>query len=93
MPLPAFSRGEGPSRLRPRESGAEGIERKAPYLFDDRFGRPGKGNDKGQVGAPEAFGRLRSLLEARLGKAGTREYMQMLWLLEDCRLDHVAGAL
>ncbi len=34
---------------------------------------------------PEAFGRLRRLLEARLGKAGTREYVQVLRLLEDFR--------
>ena len=26
-----------------------GVERKAHYLFEDRFGRPGKGNDKGKV--------------------------------------------
>ena len=25
-------------------------QRQSPYLFDDRFGRPGKGNDKGKVG-------------------------------------------
>ena len=41
---------------------------------------------------PEAFGRLRRLLEARLGKAGTREYVQVLRLLEDFRLAHVGGA-
>ncbi len=42
---------------------------------------------------PEAFGRLRRLLEARLGKAGTREYVQVLRLLEDFRLAHVSGAV
>ena len=42
---------------------------------------------------PEAFGRLRRLLEARLGKAGTREYVQVLRLLEDFRLAHVGGAV
>ena len=42
---------------------------------------------------PEAFGRLRRLLEARLGKAGTREYVQVLRLLEDFRLGHVRGAV
>ena len=26
-----------------------GVQQKAHYLFDDRFGRPGKGNDKGKV--------------------------------------------
>ncbi len=38
-------------------------------------------------------GRLRRLLEARLGKAGTREYVQVLRLLEDFRLAHVGGAV
>lgn len=42
---------------------------------------------------PEAFGRLRRLLEARLGQAGTREYVQVLRLLEDFRLVHVSGAI
>ena len=125
------------------------------YLFDDRFGRPGKGNDKGKVeglvgyarrnffvpvprvaswdalnadlarqcrarrgqrlrrhtetigerfardqaapltgwALPDEFLRLRRLLETRLGKAGTREYVQVLRLLEDFRLAHVRGAI
>ena len=42
---------------------------------------------------PEAFLRLRRLLEARLGKPGTREYVQVLRLLEDFRLAHVRGAV
>ena len=42
---------------------------------------------------PEAFLRLRRLLEARLGKAGTREYVQVLRLLENFRLAHVSGAV
>ena len=42
---------------------------------------------------PEAFLGLRRRLEARLGKAGTREYVQVLRLLEDFRLDHVSGAV
>ena len=42
---------------------------------------------------PEEFLRLRRLVEARLGKAGTREYVQVLRLLEDFRLDHVSGAV
>ena len=32
-------------------------------------------------------------MEARLGKPGTREYVQVLRLLEDCRLAHVRGAV
>jgi hypothetical protein len=42
---------------------------------------------------PEEFTRLRRLLEARLGKPGTREYVQVLRLLEDFRLGHVRGAI
>ena len=41
---------------------------------------------------PDEFLRLRRLLETRLGKAGTREYVQVLRLLEDFRLAHVRGA-
>ena len=36
---------------------------------------------------------MRRRLEARLGKAGTREYVQVLRLLEDFRLAHVSGAV
>ena len=42
---------------------------------------------------PAAFLGLRRRLEARLGKAGTREDVQVLRLLEDFRLDHVSGAV
>ena len=42
---------------------------------------------------PEEFLRLRRRLEARLGKPGTREYVQVLRLLEDFRLDHVSAAV
>ena len=42
---------------------------------------------------PDEFLRLRRLLEVRLGKAGTREYVQVLRLLEDFRVDHVSGAI
>ena len=42
---------------------------------------------------PEEFLRLRRLLEARLGKAGTREYVQVLRRLEDFRCNHVSGAI
>ena len=42
---------------------------------------------------PDEFLRLRRLLEARLGKTGTREYVQVLRLLEDFRFDHVRGAI
>jgi hypothetical protein len=42
---------------------------------------------------PEAFGTLRRLLEARMGKAGKREYVQVLRLLESFRLEDVEGAI
>ena len=42
---------------------------------------------------PDEFLRLRRLLEARLGTPGPREYVQVLRLLEDFRLDAVRGAV
>ncbi len=42
---------------------------------------------------PDEFLRLRRLLEARLGKPGTRESVQVLRRLEDFPLDHVRGAI
>jgi transposase len=42
---------------------------------------------------PECFAQLRRLLEARLGKHGKREYVQVLRLLETFRLFEVAGAI
>ena len=42
---------------------------------------------------PEVFAILRRLLEARMGKAGKREYVQVLRLLETFRLTDVAGAV
>ncbi len=42
---------------------------------------------------PEDFARLRRLLEARLGKAGKREYVQVLRLLEDFRLEQISAAV
>ena len=42
---------------------------------------------------PEQFAYLRRLLEARLGKEGKREYVQVLRLLEDFRFEHVAAAV
>ena len=42
---------------------------------------------------PEEFLRRRRLLEARRGKPGTREYVQVLRRLEDFRLAHVRGAV
>jgi hypothetical protein len=42
---------------------------------------------------PEAFTTLRRLLEARMGTAGKREYVQVLRLLETFRLDDVEGAV
>ena len=42
---------------------------------------------------PEAFATLRRLLEARMGKPGKREYVQVLRLLETFELDPVHGAV
>jgi len=42
---------------------------------------------------PGEFAILRRLLEARMGKAGKREYVQVLRLLEIFEMDHVHGAV
>jgi hypothetical protein len=42
---------------------------------------------------PEAFATLRRLLEARMGKGGKREYVQVLRLLEVFRLEDVHAAV
>ena len=42
---------------------------------------------------PEAFATLRRLLEARMGTAGKREYVQVLRLLEAFRLEDVHAAV
>src|SRR6185312_1511909 len=44
-------------------------------------------------GLPAAFGTLHGLLEARMGKAGKREYVQVLRLLESFRLEDVEAAV
>ncbi len=42
---------------------------------------------------PEEFGTLRRLLEARMGKAGKREYVQVLRLMEIFQFQEVEGAV
>ena len=42
---------------------------------------------------PEAFTTLRRLLEARMGRHGKREYVQVLRLLETFRLEDVHAAV
>ncbi len=42
---------------------------------------------------PGEFATLRRLMEARMGKAGKREYVQVLRLLETFDLEHVHGAV
>jgi hypothetical protein len=42
---------------------------------------------------PDAFATLRRLLEARMGKKGKREFVQVLRLLETFTLDDVANAV
>ena len=47
----------------------------------------------GGVLLPPVFGNLRRLLEARMGKAGKREYVQVLRLIESFSLDDVRAAI
>ena len=42
---------------------------------------------------PEEFAHLRRLLQTRMGKAGSREYIQVLRLLEDFRLEEARAAV
>ena len=42
---------------------------------------------------PDAFATLHRLLEARMGKPGKREYVQVLRLLETFEMEHVQGAV
>ena len=42
---------------------------------------------------PKEFATLRRLLEARMGRQGKREYVQVLRLLETFEMDHVHGAV
>ena len=42
---------------------------------------------------PDAFATLRRLMEARMGKPGKREYVQVLRLLETFEMEHVHGAV
>jgi transposase len=42
---------------------------------------------------PQEFATLRRLLEARMGKAGKREYVQVLRLLETFEMEHLHGAV
>jgi hypothetical protein len=42
---------------------------------------------------PDEFGTLRRLLEARMGKGGKREYVQVLRLMETFRLEDVHAAV
>jgi transposase len=42
---------------------------------------------------PEEFATLHRLLEARMGKPGKREYVQVLRLLETFEMDHLHGAI
>jgi hypothetical protein len=42
---------------------------------------------------PEEFATLRRLLEARMGKSGKREFVQVLRLIEVFKIDDVAAAV
>ena len=54
------------------------------YLFADRSGRPGKGNDKGNV---------EGLMEARHARQGRREFVQVPRLLESFDLPVLCAAM
>lgn len=58
------------------------------YLFADKFGRPLAGWQ-----LPECFVQLRRLLEARLSRHGSREYVQVLRLLETFALPELTAAV
>ena len=83
-PAPPVLRQRGPD-LRPAALPA--LDR-----AEDRRPRPGRAIG-GAWDLPEAFITLRRLLEARMGKAGKREYVQVLRLLETFRLEEVEGAV
>ena len=61
-------------------------------LIEQKIGGSTRPRGIGGLG-PGAFITLRRLLEARMGKAGKREYVQVLRLLETFRLEEVEGAV
>ena len=54
---------------------------------------PGSGRAASRWELPDAFPTLRRLLEARMGKAGKREYVQVLRLVETFDLEVLHGAV
>lgn len=62
-------------------------------LLEQKLGAPDQAAPLQGWELPEAFATLRRLLEARMGKAGKREYVQVLRLLETFEMDHVHGAV
>jgi transposase len=57
-------------------------ELQSHYLFEDRFGRPGKGNDKGKVEG--LVGWIRRNLLVPMPRAASHEALNT-WLIEGCR--------
>jgi transposase len=62
-------------------------------LLEQKTGAPDQAAPLQGWDLPEAFAILHRLLEARMGKAGKREYVQVLRLLETFRLDDVHAAV
>src|SRR5260370_36190068 len=48
-------------------------ELQSHYLFAERFGRPGKGNDKGKVEGLVGYARRNFLVPVQIGRASCRE--------------------
>ena len=64
-----------------------------PTLIEQKIGALDQAAPLAGWNLSEAFITLRRLLEARMGKAGKREYVQVLRLLETFRLEEVEGAV
>jgi hypothetical protein len=73
---------------RARPGGAAGLA-----LLERKIGALDQAAPLADWELPEAFTILRRLLEARMGKQGKREFVQVLRLMEVFRIDEVAAAV
>jgi transposase len=62
-------------------------------LLEQKVGAPDQAAPLQGWDLPQEFATLRRLLEARLGKPGKREYVQVLRLLETLEMENVHGAV
>jgi hypothetical protein len=62
-------------------------------LIERKIGALDQAAPLSRWGLPEEFVALRRLLEARMGKAGKREYVQVLRLMETFQFQEVLGAV